>query len=129
MWARDYEGSPFCHQAVFNSPNALVSYFAIADLQQNQPFVLQKIGFPSFIGIRNSNWDFYVQDNWKVTPNLTLNLGVRYDYNMSPYLRGGGIDGLTNRFTDDGVSLFGAGRPKGGNIFDGWLIGRPDFKR
>src|SRR5262245_56757111 len=52
---------------------------------------------------------------------LTLNLGVRYDYNMSPYLRGGGIDGLTNRFSQDGLSLFGAGRPKSGNIFDGWL--------
>lgn len=26
----------------------------------------------------------YVQDDWKVTPKLTLNLGFRYDYNTNP---------------------------------------------
>ena len=27
----------------------------------------------------NNNYGFYVNDNWHVTPQLTLNLGVRYD--------------------------------------------------
>ena len=57
-------------------------YFGdVASLEQNQPFVLGKIGYPGFVGNKNSNWDFYIQDDWKVNKKLTLNLGIRYDYN------------------------------------------------
>jgi hypothetical protein len=62
-------------------PQQTYDYGSIHDLETNNVFVLQKIGFPSFVGIRNSNWDFYLQDDWRVTGKLTLNLGLRYDYN------------------------------------------------
>ncbi|PYV26973.1 MAG: hypothetical protein DMG24_05865 [Acidobacteria bacterium] len=29
-------------------------------------------------------WGWYIQDDWKATPKLTLNLGVRYDIQMAP---------------------------------------------
>ena len=29
-------------------------------------------------------WGVYAQDNWKVRPNVTLELGIRYDWNMTP---------------------------------------------
>ncbi len=32
-------------------------------------------------GIRTTSWDFFGQDNWKITPKLTLDLGLRYEYN------------------------------------------------
>ena len=31
-----------------------------------------------------TDYSFYAQDGYKVTPRLTLNLGVRYDYTRIP---------------------------------------------
>ena len=46
------------------------------------PFT-EEVGSPGF-------WDFklfsaYIQDDWKVTPRLTLNMGLRWDFRSVPY--------------------------------------------
>jgi hypothetical protein len=50
-------------------------------------------GFPDFAiaargdtanGLRTSAWNFYFQDDIRVRPRLTLNVGLRYEYNRPP---------------------------------------------
>jgi Carboxypeptidase regulatory-like domain/TonB dependent receptor len=62
-------------------PQQTFDFASFSDLENNRPFVLQKIGFDGVVGVRNSNWDWYVQDDWRVTPRLTVNIGLRYEYN------------------------------------------------
>ncbi len=39
---------------------------------------------PFFLENRINESNFYVEDNWKIKQNLTLNLGVRYEYVSAP---------------------------------------------
>jgi outer membrane receptor protein involved in Fe transport len=57
------------------------------------PFADFLLGFPQQTSVqfgasnyqfRANSYDFFVQDNWRVAKNVTLNLGVRYEY-VSPF--------------------------------------------
>jgi hypothetical protein len=39
---------------------------------------------PAIFDLATTDYGFFVQDDWKATPRLTLNLGVRYDYEAIP---------------------------------------------
>jgi hypothetical protein len=59
--------------------------------------------------------DVFFKDDWKVNKNLTLNLGLRWEYYGSPYLRGG----YTSSIADQGGGLFGADRSA--TRFSNWM--------
>lgn len=62
------------------------SYTTTADIIAQRP-VSVGLSFTTSKGLRTLNTGFYIQDDWRISPKLQVNLGVRYEY--SPPLRGG----------------------------------------
>jgi hypothetical protein len=59
------------------------TFGSFSNLENDQPFTLEKIGFPGFVGVRNNNWDLYAEDDWRVSSKLTLNVGLRTGINTA----------------------------------------------
>jgi len=72
---------------------------SLGSINQGNPFATMLVGFPANaddsglsavvhivpeVGDKSKETAFYVQDDWKVTPRLTLNLGLRYEWS-TPY--------------------------------------------
>jgi hypothetical protein len=107
-----------------SNPNAVagapVTGIGVADFLLGYPSAAQLTN-PAVVDARLKMYSAFFQDDWKITPKLTVNLGVRYDYATWPYE---GADRLTNldpttgkKFTPANSS-FGRGlvRPDKNNV-------------
>lgn len=65
--------------------NLVLRFNTVADFQAGRLAQTTQNTAERVVGIRSANWNFYAQDDWKVLPRLTLNLGVRYELNTVPH--------------------------------------------
>lgn len=71
-----------------NPASPTLTGYAIADFLADQ---MNSASIANAPNINDAQWydSVYAQDDWKITPHLTLNLGLRYDY-YEPYKENGG---------------------------------------
>src|SRR5258705_3737339 len=58
---------------------------------------------------RQHEYDFYAQDIWKMRPNLTLNVGLRYQFNGVPFEVDNNLSNLFQNASGPAPALPGGG--------------------
>src|SRR5579863_369445 len=125
FWQPNYPSGyiTFTDQVTSPTPNSNTTQVCVDPLCQNtqqistgNPFASLAFGYgdnvnassqlvvtPS-VANRSLETGFYIQDDWKVTPKLTINLGLRYQWS-SPYTSRGNQIEFSNFNANSGVSI------------------------
>ncbi len=80
------------------------TFFGIGELAINQPFLMARNGAPE-LNYANENFSFFINDDWKIHPRLSLNIGLRYEVSTVSRER----DGLLQNFDLDTLSYTAPG--------------------
>jgi len=80
-----YLGAGTSNGSALNSNGNRSNGYAPADFLLNRAGFASKGGVAGPVGMRSWRDAYFVQDDWKFTPTLTLNLGIRYEYSQPIY--------------------------------------------
>lgn len=79
------------HNNVSDQGATRLTYGSLANFIANRLDSLTVSGRFPMLGNRRTYWFAYAQDDWRINPELTLNLGIRYEnYGMSKEVNGRG---------------------------------------
>ncbi len=115
-WVRGRHQLKFGTQIIRNQDNKelryqrTVTFQTLNDFVANSPFSIGTLGQPR-AGMRNTYYNFFVQDDVQVSQRLTLNAGLRYQYDTSPSESHGRIsnfDPVAGKLDAAGTTLLNA---------------------
>jgi hypothetical protein len=115
------------YSAIYNMMNYMAGTFGVIHQYYfvNDPFAntwsdpSTPSGQSRLLHMNQNEYAFFFKDDWKVNSDLTLNLGMRYEYYGVPHM----LNGMTIGLVGGAESLFGG--QEGG--FQEWLQGVPNF--
>lgn len=111
-------------RTAFVGAQDVFTFFGVNELALNQPFIMDRTGHPE-LEYANENFSFFVNDDWKAHPRLSLNLGLRYEVSTVSREKEGRLrnfDLATMSYTPNGEKIHNVDKnnfgPRVGFAFD-----------